>query len=92
MSQKDLKCSFCLKPQDQVAKLVAGPNVFICDECTRIVVRILDDNRRSQAQPESRTRSFLRSLWRSIWGRRRGRTEYSASVMARTNALENRQA
>ena len=28
-----LKCSFCGKLQDQVKKLVAGPGVYICDEC-----------------------------------------------------------
>ena len=29
-----LKCSFCGKSQDQVRKLVAGPGVYICDECS----------------------------------------------------------
>ncbi|HET8916244.1 MAG TPA: ClpX C4-type zinc finger protein [Propionibacteriaceae bacterium] len=28
-----LSCSFCGKPQSQVAKLFAGPGVYICDEC-----------------------------------------------------------
>ena len=28
-----LKCSFCGKSQDQVRKLIAGPGVYICDEC-----------------------------------------------------------
>ena len=31
--RKDLRCSFCGKPQDQVRKLIAGPSVYICDEC-----------------------------------------------------------
>ncbi len=30
---KELKCSFCGKPQSRVRKLIAGPNVYICDEC-----------------------------------------------------------
>ena len=34
MSSNDrLKCSFCGKTQDQVKKLIAGPEVYICDEC-----------------------------------------------------------
>ena len=32
-SNDRLKCSFCGKTQDQVKKLIAGPDVFICDEC-----------------------------------------------------------
>ena len=30
---KDLVCSFCGKGQDEVRKLIAGPTVYICDEC-----------------------------------------------------------
>ena len=30
---RQLTCSFCGKPQDQVRRLVAGPGVYICDEC-----------------------------------------------------------
>lgn len=33
---KQLKCSFCGKPQDQVRRLIAGPGVFICDECVQL--------------------------------------------------------
>ena len=29
-------CSFCLKPKDDVARLVAGPGVYICDECVEL--------------------------------------------------------
>ena len=34
--QGELRCSFCGKPQAMVRKLIAGPNVFICDECVRL--------------------------------------------------------
>ena len=30
---KNIKCSFCGKPQEIVKKLIAGPGVYICDEC-----------------------------------------------------------
>jgi ATP-dependent protease Clp ATPase subunit len=36
------KCSFCGKPQDAVAKLIAGPGVYICDECVQLCVDIID--------------------------------------------------
>ena len=38
-----LKCSFCGKTQDQVKKLIAGPDVYICDECVELCNEILDE-------------------------------------------------
>ena len=44
MSSNDrLKCSFCGKTQDQVKKLIAGPEVYICDECVELCNQILDE-------------------------------------------------
>ena len=42
-SNERLKCSFCGKTQDQVKKLIAGPDVFICDECVELCNEILDE-------------------------------------------------
>jgi len=38
-----LKCSFCSKPQSQVRKLIAGPGVYICDECIDLCNEIIDE-------------------------------------------------
>ena len=38
-----LKCSFCGKTQNQVRKLIAGPNVYICDQCIELCSEILDE-------------------------------------------------
>ena len=38
-----LRCSFCNKSQDQVRRLIAGPNVFICDECVGICQDIISE-------------------------------------------------
>lgn len=38
-----LKCSFCGKGQDQVRKLVAGPGVYICDECIELCTEIVEE-------------------------------------------------
>ena len=38
-----LRCSFCRRDETQVAKLVAGPRVYICDSCVASVARIMDD-------------------------------------------------
>ena len=40
---KILRCSFCGKTQDQVRKLIAGPNVYICDDCVGVCKEIIDD-------------------------------------------------
>ena len=39
---KQLKCSFCGRRQDEVHKLIQGPNVYICDECIRLCADIVD--------------------------------------------------
>lgn len=38
-----MKCSFCGKTQEQVRKLVAGPGVYICDECVRLCNEIVEE-------------------------------------------------
>ena len=38
-----LRCSFCNKTQDQVRKLIAGPSVYICDECVEICSEIIEE-------------------------------------------------
>lgn len=40
---KPLQCSFCGKPQGRVRKLIAGPGVYICDECIGVCTSILED-------------------------------------------------
>ncbi len=64
-----LKCSFCGKSQEQVRKLIAGPGVYICDECVDLCNEILDEElfdtgsspqpvpRRDQPQEKRRTRT-----------------------------------
>lgn len=41
--RKQLRCSFCNKTQDQVRKLIAGPNVYICDECIELCSDIIEE-------------------------------------------------
>jgi len=52
----NLKCSFCGKTQDQVKKLIAGPDVCICDECIELCNEILDEElfnfKQEEAQKE----------------------------------------
>lgn len=41
--KREIRCSFCGKPQSEVHKLIAGPNVYICNECIEICQSILDE-------------------------------------------------
>jgi len=42
-SNEQLLCSFCGKSQRQVKKLIAGPGVYICDECIDLCNEIIDE-------------------------------------------------
>ena len=70
-----LKCSFCGKSQEQVRKLIAGPGVYICDECVDLCNEILDEElfdssaaapqpvpRREQSPEKRKARSSSLSL------------------------------
>jgi ATP-dependent Clp protease ATP-binding subunit ClpX len=46
-----LKCSFCGKSQEQVRKLIAGPGVYICDECIDLCNEIIDEEFTQQGDP-----------------------------------------
>ena len=42
-NSKELTCAFCGKPQSLVKRLIAGPGVYICDECVGLCKNILDE-------------------------------------------------
>ncbi|MCI5688840.1 MAG: ATP-dependent Clp protease ATP-binding subunit ClpX [Emergencia sp.] len=45
---KELRCSFCGKPQSQVRRLVAGPGIYICDECVDMCLGIIEEAERDE--------------------------------------------
>jgi ATP-dependent Clp protease ATP-binding subunit ClpX len=49
-----LRCSFCNKSQREVKKLIAGPTVFICDECVDICLDIIAEDRLLEQQQETK--------------------------------------
>ena len=51
--KRTIRCSFCGKHQDQVAKIIAGPGAYICNECVRLCVDILDDMPMAEEQLSS---------------------------------------
>src|ERR1700694_1091100 len=48
--RRHTRCSFCGKGQDQVRKLVAGPGVYICDQCIDLCQEVLEEDNRSASQ------------------------------------------
>lgn len=50
--KRGLHCSFCGKYQTECQKLIAGPNVFICDECIRLCVEIINEECPVQCGPQ----------------------------------------
>src|ERR1700720_1201027 len=46
-SKNSLYCSFCGKSQHEVRKLIAGPTVFICDECVELCMDIVGEENKS---------------------------------------------
>jgi ATP-dependent Clp protease ATP-binding subunit ClpX len=51
--KKQLRCSFCGKNQDQVRRLIAGPGVYICDECIELCSEIIADEFEESIQFDS---------------------------------------
>ena len=65
-SEKTLYCSFCGKSQHEVKKLIAGPSVFVCDECIDLCNEIIRDElppttEAGQAQSELPTPAEIKS-------------------------------
>ena len=48
----ELLCSFCGKSQDEVKKLIAGPSVYICDECIQLCNEIIAEEYGQEAEKE----------------------------------------
>ena len=49
--EKTLYCSFCGKSQHEVKKLIAGPSVFVCDECIELCNEIIRDELPASTEP-----------------------------------------
>lgn len=59
---KKLHCSFCGKDETKVAKLVAGPSVYICNECVEIANQIIKDSSLESDPPPA----VQTSIWKRL--------------------------
>ncbi|MDO5557655.1 MAG: ATP-dependent Clp protease ATP-binding subunit ClpX [Clostridia bacterium] len=53
--EKNIKCSFCGKTQELVERIIAGPGVFICDECVKICTGMIEDDLYEESELSSKT-------------------------------------
>jgi ATP-dependent Clp protease ATP-binding subunit ClpX len=81
-----LKCSFCGKTQEQVRKLVAGPGVYICDECIELCNEIIEEElygeTRGQAKPKSipKPQEIYQTLCQYVIGQERAKKALAVAV------------
>jgi hypothetical protein len=57
-----LRCSFCAKPRSKVARLIAGPGVYICNECVQLCNDILTEEQNKPPQPETKLPAWEESM------------------------------
>ena len=57
---RSLKCSFCGKSQNQVKKLIAGPGVYICDECVELCNEIIEEEASQRNEDPAKLRDLLK--------------------------------
>lgn len=82
--KSNLKCSFCGKPQEQVRKLVAGPGVYICDECielcSEIVVEELGVEEEIEFKDVPKPKEILSILDEYVIGQERAKKALAVAV------------
>ncbi len=60
--EQNLFCSFCGKSQFEVHKLIAGPAVYICDECIQLCSEIIDEASDDEFLEKHRAEDFIRNI------------------------------
>jgi ATP-dependent Clp protease ATP-binding subunit ClpX len=56
---KKIRCSFCGKSEDQVQRLISGPNVYICNECIDLCSDLLDSEFGYDEVPDAVTETVI---------------------------------
>ena len=66
--RRHTRCSFCGKGQEQVRKLVAGPGVYICDQCIELCQDVLEEDTRTASAKRTRTGTIPnpQSIWTTL--------------------------
>ena len=93
-STKILYCSFCGKSQHEVRKLIAGPSVFICDECVELCNVIIREELEEKAQSARshlpKPREILEVLDQYVIGQNRAKRTLAVAVYNHYKRIESR--
>ena len=93
-SNKILYCSFCGKSQHEVRKLIAGPSVFICDECVELCNDIIREELEEKAQSARsslpKPREILEVLDQYVIGQQRAKRTLAVAVYNHYKRIESR--
>ncbi len=90
-SDDALRCSFCNKSQREVKKLIAGPTVFICDECVDICLDIIAEDRLHEQQQETdlpKPREIKALLDEYVIGQEQAKRKLSVAVYNHYKRIE----
>ena len=96
--EKLLYCSFCGKSQHEVRKLIAGPSVFICDECVDLCNEIIREETSTEVSPEGKNGGFpnpqeIHSILDDyVIGQQRAKKTLSVAVYNHYKRIENEDA
>ena len=94
-NSKVLYCSFCGKSQHEVRKLIAGPSVFICDECVELCNDIIREELEEKASAARnhlpKPREILEVLDQYVIGQPRAKKTLSVAVYNHYKRIESRQ-
>ena len=94
-NSKILYCSFCGKSQHEVRKLIAGPSVFICDECVELCNDIIREELEEKAQSNRsslpKPREILEVLDQYVIGQQRAKKTLAVAVYNHYKRIESRQ-
>ena len=94
-SSKILYCSFCGKSQHEVRKLIAGPSVFICDECVELCNDIIREELEEKAQSARsslpKPKEILEVLDQYVIGQTRAKRTLAVAVYNHYKRIESRQ-
>ena len=94
-SNKILYCSFCGKSQHEVRKLIAGPSVFICDECVELCNDIIREELEEKAQSARsslpKPKEILEVLDQYVIGQARAKRTLAVAVYNHYKRIESRQ-
>ena len=87
--KKVLKCSFCAKQQHEVKKLIAGPDVYICDECVKLCSDILSEDKPEVVEGIPAPSKIMKFLDQYVIGQHQAKMVISVAVHNHYKRLSN---